>query len=161
MGAMTMRTWGIGLWAGEGGPPGSPQRPPVPDPRSIGHSEGSRVLVVDDDPGILATISEILAAEGLDVTAVETGAEAVARVRERRPSLVLLDMRMPGMDGWAVARALHQDAPGLPIVVMTAAENAAAWAAEVAADAYLAKPFQLDDLLRVVERFRGGGSRPN
>ncbi len=119
------------------------------------------MLVVDDDPAILATVQDILSSEGWDVTAVDSGAEAIARARERRPALMLLDMRMPGIDGWAVARAVHEDVPGLPIVVMTAAENAAAWAAEVAADAYIAKPFQLDDLLRVVERFRGGSSRPN
>ncbi len=160
---MTAWPWAgrVRLWAEDGGPSGPPQQPPIPGLRGSRQQDRSSVLVVDDDPAILATVHDILASEGWDVTAVETGAEAVARVRERRPALVLLDMRMPGMDGWAVARAVHADAPGLPIVVMTAAENAAAWAAEVAADAYLAKPFQLDDLLRVVERFRGGPSRPN
>lgn len=151
----------VGVWAGEGGRAGPPGRPSPSGSLGAGRRDRPRVLVVDDDPAILATVQDILAAEGWEVVAVETGVEAVASIRDQRPAVMLLDMRMPGMDGWAVARAAREQAPGVPIVVMTAAENAAAWAAEVAAEAYVAKPFMLDDLLRVVDRFRTGGGRPN
>jgi DNA-binding response OmpR family regulator len=66
---------------------------------------------------------------------------------------VLLDMRMPTLDGWGFASAMRDRGLKYPVVVVTAAENARAWAQEIGADAYLAKPFQLRDLLRVVERF--------
>jgi len=75
--------------------------------------------------------------------------------------VILLDMRMPVMDGWAVARALHAQGIKVPIVVMTAAESAKRWADEVGAEGFLAKPFGLDELLAVVERFRGPGGRTN
>jgi CheY-like chemotaxis protein len=70
------------------------------------------------------------------------------------PDVILLDMKMPVMDGWELARVYRQS-PGrhAPIVVMTAARDAAQRAAEVAADGHLAKPFDLDDLFRVVDQY--------
>ncbi|MBV9282791.1 MAG: response regulator, partial [Chloroflexi bacterium] len=64
------------------------------------------------------------------------------------------DMKMPGVDGWAFARAYRQrSAPRPPVVVVTAAGDAASWAAEIAADDVLAKPFDLDHLLELVARY--------
>jgi len=115
---------------------------------------GTRVLVVDDDASILDTVTAILAQEGFAVTGAASGEEALALLRTWHPTLVLLDMRMPVMDGWTVARLMRENGMRTPIVVMTAAENARRWADEIGADAYLAKPFALDDLLDVVERFK-------
>jgi CheY-like chemotaxis protein len=112
---------------------------------------GRTILVVDDDASILETVGEILAQEGYHVVKATGGEEALALIRRTKPELILLDMRMPGMDGWAVARALHEREISIPIVVMTAAENAKRWADEIGAAGHLAKPFELDDLLRSVE----------
>ena len=114
----------------------------------------SPILVVDDDPSILTTVCEILDLEGYPVETAANGAEALRAVERSRPSLVLLDMRMPVLDGWGFARALKERGLQLPILVMTAAQNARRWAEEIGADGHLAKPFELPDLLDAVERLR-------
>jgi len=126
--------------------------------RAVGNGGGdpgvTRVLVVDDDPSILDTVTSILSTEGYQVKSAAGGEEAIALVSTWRPTLVLLDMRMPLMDGWAVARALREAGSKVPIVVMTAAENAKRWAEEIDAAGHLAKPFDLDELLECVAKFR-------
>lgn|SRR2546426_4715534 len=112
------------------------------------------ILVVDDDPSILATISEILELEGYEVRTATNGQEALASVERELPSLVLLDMRMPVLDGWGFARGLRERGLDVKVLVMTAAENARHWAREIGANDYLAKPFELSDLLSAVERLR-------
>ncbi len=150
------------LWAGrpprDGVPPGSSRAE-----RPLARADGRHgtVLVVDDDTSILDTVSSILAGEGYDVVSASSGQEALDAVTLKRPLLILLDMRMPVMDGWAVARALRGQGISVPIIVMTAAESAQRWADEVGAEGYLAKPFGLDELLATVERYRGSGGRPN
>ncbi|HYK98612.1 MAG TPA: response regulator [Candidatus Acidoferrales bacterium] len=118
-----------------------------------GERAHSRVLVVDDDSSILDTVTAILSGEGYLVMAAGGGKEALALVRSWHPTLVLLDMRMPVMDGWAVARALHEAGSRVPIIVMTAAESARRWADEIGAAGHLAKPFSLDELIQCVEKF--------
>lgn len=115
-----------------------------------------RVLVVDDDPDLRELVAEALEARGYLVERADNGIEALDRVAERLPQLILLDMRMPLMDGWAFARALH-DKYGrtIPIVVVTAAEDSKLRAAEIGADADLGKPFQLSRLFEVVQRTVG------
>jgi CheY-like chemotaxis protein len=112
------------------------------------------VLVVDDDPGLRDLINWGLSDLGYRVATAENGATALEAVRQEAPSLILLDMRMPIMDGWSFARQ-YQALPGphAPIIVITAARDAAAWADEVKAAAYLGKPFELDELARTVERY--------
>lgn len=111
------------------------------------------VLAVDDDPSILDLMIDILGGEGYRVLPAANGLEALKVLEGARPCVVLLDMRMPALDGWGFASALRDRGLKYPVVVVTAAENARAWAQEIGADAYLSKPFQLSDLLRVVERF--------
>jgi two-component system chemotaxis response regulator CheY len=112
------------------------------------------ILVVDDDESIRQTIAEILEVEGYLVAAAANGEEALERVEEAHPALVLLDMRMPVLDGWGFARELRLRGIKLPILVMTAAQNARSWAEEIGADGYVAKPFDLDELLDQVARLR-------
>jgi DNA-binding response OmpR family regulator len=112
-----------------------------------------KILAVDDDPSILDLMTDILVGEGYDVLSAQNGAEALRVLEKDRPCVVLLDMRMPTLDGWGFASAMRDRGLRYPLVVVTAAENARAWAQEIGADAYLAKPFQLKDLLRIVERF--------
>ena len=149
------------LWAG--GPPRGEQGPSHGAVRPGAHSDGGHgtVLVVDDDTSILDTVSAILSGEGYDVMSAASGEEALEAVARKHPLLILLDMRMPVMDGWAVARALRGQGISVPIVVMTAAESAKRWADEVGAEGYLAKPFGLDELLTTVERYRTSGDKDN
>jgi CheY-like chemotaxis protein len=106
--------------------------------------------VVDDDPSIVEIVTEILRSEGHEVVSAENGAVALAKVNGE--ALVLLDMRMPVLDGWGFARQFRAAGKRSPIVVMTAAENARRWADEIGADGYLAKPFEIDALIAAVER---------
>jgi CheY-like chemotaxis protein len=111
------------------------------------------VLVVDDDEEIRGTIVDLLEMEGYAVRAVEDGAQALAAVEAELPCAVLLDMRMPVLDGWGFAAALRMRGVRVPIAVMTAAVDARRWSDEIGGDAYLAKPFTLEAVLATVERF--------
>ena len=116
-------------------------------------SEGP-ILVVDDDPNILDVVSELLDMEGYRVATAANGAEALLAIELQRPSLVLLDMRMPVLDGWGFAKQLRERGVKLPILVMTAAQNARLWAEEIGAQGYVAKPFEVPALLAAVEKLR-------
>jgi two-component system chemotaxis response regulator CheY len=112
------------------------------------------ILVVDDDPTILAAVSEALDMEGFPVVTATNGAEALVVLDRERPSLVLLDMRMPVLDGWGFMRAIHERGVDITVVVMTAAADARRWGREIGAHGVLAKPFELDDLVGAVRRLR-------
>ena len=114
-----------------------------------------RVLVVDDEPDIRATVAEMLEIEGYSVEEASNGADALRAIEQHAPDLILLDMRMPVLDGWGFAAELHRREVEIPIVVMTAARDAARWAAEIAASGSLSKPFGFDDLIRTVGEVRG------
>jgi len=116
------------------------------------------ILVVDDDEIILSTLALCLEDEGYAVVAASNGKEALQRVEREHPRLILLDMKMPVMDGWAFAAAYRErPGPHAPIIVMTAAQDARSRAAEIAADGCLAKPFDLDRLLDLVRRYAAQG----
>jgi two-component system chemotaxis response regulator CheY len=119
------------------------------------------ILVVDDDPEILAMLRDFLESEGLAVRTAANGAEALEALDDVVPALILLDMRMPVLDGWAFAKRLHERALTYPIVVMTAAESARRWAEEIGATGYIAKPFDVNELLEMIERHRQKDSQPN
>jgi CheY-like chemotaxis protein len=106
------------------------------------------VLVVDDDPDILDAICDILEGEGYRVTRARHGAEALERLDAERPSLILLDLMMPVMDGMAFAHALRERRvdPEIPIVVISADGNPQK-AASIGARGFLAKPFDIEALL--------------
>lgn len=108
------------------------------------------VLVVEDDASILDVVRSALEAEGYHVRTATNGKEGLERLAQEPISLVLLDMRMPILDGWQFAHEVKRRAIKVPIIVMTAAQNARRWAEEIEADAYLAKPFDLDVLLETV-----------
>jgi CheY-like chemotaxis protein len=116
--------------------------------------EVKRILVVDDDPSIRDLIDMALTDTGSDVLLASNGAAALALVEQSPPDLILLDMRMPIMDGWEFTRR-YRGLPGpkAPVVVLTAARDAAERARQVAADGYLAKPFDLVALWQCVSDF--------
>jgi CheY-like chemotaxis protein len=114
------------------------------------------VLVVEDDDEIRDFVALLLETEGYTVRTVANGAEALEVACANPPRLIMLDMRMPVMDGWAFARAYRsRPGPQAPILVMTAARDAGQRAREIEADGYVAKPFDLNHLLTLVRRFTG------
>jgi two-component system, chemotaxis family, chemotaxis protein CheY len=116
----------------------------------------STVLVVDDDATIRQFLEMALTDQGYPVVTAEDGRAALEAVDRARPDLILLDMRMPVLDGWGFAEAYRRTLPPhAPIIVLTAARNAAQYAGEIRADAFLAKPFELRELLRLVRQFTG------
>jgi DNA-binding response OmpR family regulator len=146
----------------------SADRPTGSDPGARSHArvEGSAagqrpILVVDDDIEILAMLRDFLEGEGLTVRTAANGAEALAALDEVAPALILLDMRMPILDGWAFAEQCRERKLAYPIVVMTAAESARSWAEEIGATGYIAKPFDVNELLQTIERHRQRDPKPN
>src|SRR3989304_6227325 len=111
------------------------------------------VLVIDDDADMLAMVEMVVGSEGYRVLTAANGEEGLEQVSRQMPSLILLDMRMPVMDGWRFTEEFRSRYNRrAPIIVMTAAENAKARAEEIKADGYLAKPFDLDQLFACVRR---------
>ncbi len=117
------------------------------------------ILVVEDDLDLLGLVEMVLQDAGYRVRTASDGLRALERVAEEMPRLILLDMRMPVMNGWEFAREFRSRyGRACPIVVVTAAENAQLRAAEIEAEGWLAKPFDLDDVLGMVTRFVAGPS---
>ena len=113
----------------------------------------AHILVVDDDAAIRQTICDILESEGYSVAVAGDGRDALARIAEQQPSLVLLDLQMPVMTGWDVLTQLRQQGANVPVVFMTAGYRAKTEAERHNAEGHLGKPFEMDDLLRLVARF--------
>ena len=117
-----------------------------------GRSRRAKVLVVDDDDDVRAFLIASLEGLGHDVMAAESGAEGLARLREARPDLALIDYAMPGMHGADVARAAREVAPGLPIVFVTGYAESEQLEAALGHDVpVLRKPFTIADLAAAVE----------
>lgn len=113
-----------------------------------------RLLVVDDEVNLLRALSMTLRAEGYEVTTARSGAEAVVRLAESVPDLVVSDIRMPGMDGHQLARHLRTSPRTdlIPIVFLTAKDTTTDRIAgfRSGVDAYLTKPFETEELLAVI-----------
>ena len=116
---------------------------------------GKRILLVEDDAGIRQGIADFLGFEGYVVDAVANGEEALADLRATAPALIVLDLVMPVMNGLQLLARIREDriASEVPVALMTAAMPGAS--ALPAAQAYLSKPFDLDELLAVVARHVG------
>jgi len=114
-------------------------------------------LVVDDDRGIRETLTAALELDGYEVAAAPDGAAALDHLEGERPVLVVLDIMMPGMDGFAFADELRRRGlrAGLPILVLTADGRAREKAARVGAEGWLAKPFDVAELLDRVAALAG------
>jgi two-component system phosphate regulon response regulator PhoB len=118
---------------------------------------GVKCLYVDDDPGVRDLVTVNLRAEGVDVHVAENGLGVEQLVQEIRPDIVLLDVMMPGRDGYDVLTSLKSSdvTRDIPVVLLTArASDAEIWQGwKAGADYYLTKPFNVDHLveyLRIV-----------
>ena len=119
----------------------------------------AKILAVDDDPVIQRLLEVNLEMEGYVVELAGDGEEALQRAREFRPDVILLDVMMPKMDGWAVCRALRADDQfaDTPIVFLSARaqDSDVERGTEIGADAYITKPFDPIDLLDLVSELIG------
>src|SRR6476469_2168129 len=108
----------------------------------------SRILVIDDDPNITSFLKRALSYEGYAVETASSGAEGLTRALEQTPDLVVLDVMMPGLDGYEVAGRLRAGAPQ-PILMLTARDAIPdrVRGLDSGADDYLVKPFSLEELL--------------
>jgi two-component system, OmpR family, response regulator len=112
-------------------------------------TERLRVLVVDDEPGIVDVVSMALRHHGFDVAAVQTGAEALTQVRDWRPHAMVLDIMLPDMEGFEVAQRLAQQHAEVPILFLSARDNTSdkVRGLTTGGDDYVTKPFSLEELV--------------
>ena len=112
-------------------------------------SGAPRVLVVDDEPNIVDVISMALRYEGFEVDAAGSGAEALSKARDTRPHVMLLDVMLPDMEGFDVARRLGADRARVPIIFLAArdATEDRVRGLTVGGDDYVTKPFSLEELV--------------
>ena len=112
--------------------------------------ENPTIVIADDEPGIRDCVADVLEDVGYTVIVVADGLSALAAIRARRPALAILDVAMPVMTGDATLRALREEGPHVPVIIMTAGLNPCRFLQEGAAAA-LAKPFELAELLAAVD----------
>jgi DNA-binding response OmpR family regulator len=126
--------------------------------------EPKRVLIVDDEPNIVVSLEFLLRQQGYEVLVARDGEEALATVAARRPALVVLDVMLPGIDGFEVCRRLREGAPGTErsercdggtgpkILLLTARgrDVERIRGLEEGADAYVTKPFSTRELMQTV-----------
>ena len=144
--------------------PDTHQSPPTGQPashmpapnREANHAGPRRVMVVEDEPSIRAVVADILRFEGYDVREAGNGLEGLGMLEGWRPHVIVLDLMMPVMDGWAFAEASHRllGGDGVPILVASASPDlsrAATTLRPFGVRAAVAKPFDVDVLLAAVE----------
>jgi response regulator NasT len=121
-------------------------------PPAAGRPGKGRVLVVDDDRLVLATVTQGLTDAGFDVIDADNGDDAILLARQHRPELALLDIRMPGMTGFDVAETLR-DKYGIPFMFLSAFadEQTLATVRSLGALAYLVKPLEVGQIVPAVE----------
>jgi DNA-binding response OmpR family regulator len=112
-----------------------------------------RVLLIDDDEGIRELVSVALSEEGYEIFTAPSGDVGLDMAVAERPDVILLDTRMPGMDGWEFARRYRESGhTHAPLIILTAIDQPEQTAIDIGADGYLAKPFDLDDLSAIVRQ---------
>ena len=107
-----------------------------------------RILVIDDDPAVTSVIKRGLVYDGYTVDTAATGAQGLTIARDRAPDLVILDVMMPGLDGYDVLGRLRRADSSLPVMMLTAKDGAAdqVKGLELGADDYVVKPFRFEVL---------------
>lgn len=111
----------------------------------------TRVLVVDDEVDIRQVLVYVLADEGYEVDEASNGEAALELIERQHPDLIILDMKMPGIDGWEFAKRYRKlYGNRAPIIVLTAAQDAARRGDDIRAESYVPKPFDLDVLVERV-----------
>ncbi|MBI2170890.1 MAG: response regulator transcription factor [Chloroflexi bacterium] len=130
-------------------------------------NKNQRILVVDDEPETVKYVSANLRARGFDVVTAHDGTEGLKQAEEQVVDLILLDLNMPGPDGFEVCRRIR-DSSEVPIIILSARgrEQDKVKALDLGADDYMTKPFGVDELMARVRaalrraRTEGGGAMP-
>jgi nitrogen regulation protein NR(I) len=114
----------------------------------------AKILLIDDDPGIIDTLSRVLADEGYEVIVESRGDDGFARAVKESFNVVIADLKLPGLNGLELVRRLHMAQPRLPIVLVTAfgTTQTAIEATKYGAYDYLLKPFEIQNLLDLISR---------
>jgi CheY-like chemotaxis protein len=115
---------------------------------------GNRILLVDDDPEILSLVQYAIESMGHKVQACENGRDVMETIRSYKPELILLDVMLPGIDGYSLAGQINEDpaTKNIPIIVLSALEPSRAMFQKFQqVSAFLTKPFNTDDLIEAVK----------
>ena len=116
-----------------------------------------KILIVDDEKLILISTRIVLESVGYGVVTAASGEEAIGKAKEEAPGLILLDIMMPGIDGWETLSRLKEDAEtkDIPVIIFTAREHSRGrqLAREMGAADYFQKPFEPDELIAIVEEY--------
>ena len=122
----------------------------------------AKVLIVEDDEVIAEGMARHLSAAGFDPVRVGRGDQGLARLRYEQPDVCVLDLMLPGQDGWSVIETARAEGIGTPIVVVSArgTEHDRVHALEIGADDYLVKPFSMKELVARVRAAARRGVRP-
>ena len=115
---------------------------------STSQQTGGRILVIDDDRNILQIIELYLKKAGFDVVTCADGLQAVGVYKDKRPDLVVLDVMLPGKDGWSILHDIRQDGD-TPVIMLTAKGDTGdrVQGLDLGADDYIAKPFDAKELI--------------
>jgi CheY-like chemotaxis protein len=129
-----------------------------------GMNRPTRILVADDDPVILRLLQVNFNLEGYEVHTAARGEEALEKAREHVPDVILLDVMMPGVDGWEVCRRLKEDqaTAAIPVIFLSARaqDQDRRRGYELGVVAYVTKPFDPSELIEVVQRALGNPPQP-
>jgi len=124
-----------------------------------------KILVVDDEPDLLKVVTFRLRKLGYDIIEATDGQKAMDLIQEHRPHLILLDLRLPIMDGREVCRRVKADdqLKHIPIFFITASSGAVnlEMTKELKAEGFLVKPFEPEELLEIVEKLIGSDEQKN
>jgi len=119
-------------------------------PSREGESAMSRVLVIEDDLAVAALLRAVLTRSGHTVIAAASGEAGIDCLASGRPELIILDIRLPGTDGFGVLQHVRSQGPSPPVLILTAERGARARALDAGADAFLQKPFDNAELVSTV-----------
>jgi len=119
----------------------------------------AHILIVDDSPTDTATIKKILEEQGHKTSSASDGEQGIKKATERQPDLIVMDIVMPGLDGFKATRKIHKapETKSIPIVLLSSKdqETDRAWGLMTGAKEYLVKPVKKDELLKVVSKLLG------
>jgi len=112
-----------------------------------------KILLVDDDKTILEAVYILLTGEGYSVRVMSDGKLIENEIEKEVPNLILLDYRLPGKDGWLITKELKRNkaTKSIPIIMVSADNTVKKVAKDVGVDAFLAKPFDIDNLVKLVK----------
>jgi two-component system chemotaxis response regulator CheY len=114
--------------------------------------KNSRILIVEDDEAVSGFLSLALTDEGYDVEVAHNGWVGLTAIENYKPDLILLDLRMPVLDGWEFMAVYRGSPQPVPIIGVSSERNAAGLAENLGLTAFISKPFTLDDVFNCIER---------